>query len=159
MNIRKAEPEDVEYIQEAAERTWKETYIEILDEETIERIIEDWYRPESLKRQISDHDHFYIIEQKGEMAGFINATVNDDTAELHRLYIYPEYWRQRFGTMLYMELEDKLSSEVDKIRLSVMPENVPAVEFYKEHGFETVKEKNTELKGEQVKQKIMEKEI
>jgi ribosomal protein S18 acetylase RimI-like enzyme len=159
MKIRDARPEDTEYIQEAAERTWKETYIEILDEETIQRIIDDWYRSESLKRQIREHDHFYVIEEKGELAGFINATVENDVAELHRLYIYPDYWRQGFGTELYRELEDELSSEVEKIRLTVIPENDPAAEFYRENGFEKVEEKDTELKGEEVTQEIMEKEI
>ncbi|MFT4892443.1 MAG: ribosomal protein S18 acetylase RimI-like enzyme [Candidatus Nanohaloarchaea archaeon] len=159
MKIRKAEPEDAEYIKEAAERTWKETYIEILDTETIERIINDWYKEESLKRQIREHEHFYVIEEEGGLAGFINATVEDGLAELHRLYIYPEYWRQGFGTELYTRLEQKIGSEVEKIRLNVIPENDPAVDFYRKHGFETVEKKTTELKGEEVEQEVMEKKI
>ena len=159
MKIRKAKPEDTEYIQEAAERTWKETYIEILHEQTIQRIIDDWYGSESLKRQIREHRYFYIIEEDGGLAGFINATVEDNIAELHRLYIYPDYWRQGFGTELYSKLEEELPSEVKKIRLTIIPENDPAVEFYQGHGFEKVEEKSTELKGEEVTQEIMEKEI
>lgn len=159
MKIRDAKPDDAEYLQEAAERTWKETYIEILDQNTIERIIDDWYKPESLRRQIKEHDHFYVIEEDGELAGFLHASVEDDIAELHRLYIYPEYWRQRFGTELYRTLERKLSSEVEKIRLNVIPENDPAIDFYHEHGFETVETKKTELKGEEVEQEVMEKKI
>ncbi|PSH02439.1 MAG: hypothetical protein BRC26_00555 [Nanohaloarchaea archaeon QH_8_44_6] len=159
MKIRDAKPEDAGDIQQAAEQTWKETYIEILDRDTIDRIINDWYEEDSLKQDIKESDHFYIIEVEGELAGFIHASVENTVAKLHRLYIYPDYWRQGFGTELYYELEEKLSSVTDKVRLKVIPENDLAIRFYHEIGFETVEEEKTELKGEEVEQEVMEKDI
>lgn len=159
MNIKHAKPEDAKYIQEAAERTWKETYIEILDKKTIESIIEDWYKPESLERQIKRDKYFYIVEENDSLIGFIHAQRKDSTIIIHRLYIYPEHWRRGVGTRLYEKLEQDLPEEINEIKLNVLPENDVAIDFYHDLGFETVETKQADFKGEKVQQEVMRKKL
>lgn len=159
MEIRKAEPSDAEFIQEVAEQTWKETYIEILGEKAVERIIEDWYDEDSIRKNIEEHDYFYIIEIENAVAGYIDATLEDTVVEVQRLYIYPEYWRQGLGTRIYRELESKVSDTAESIELEILTENDPAASFYRENGFELVKTEEVELKGEKVEQSVMRKQI
>lgn len=44
--IRHAETEDAEEIRDVALKSWKDTYSQILSEEAIEEVIDDWYAVE-----------------------------------------------------------------------------------------------------------------
>lgn len=78
MNIRHARKHDAEPIHDLAETSWKDTYEDILGDETITKVIAEWYSIEDLEEQTS-HKYFYIAEEHEDLAGFIHAGGDDKT--------------------------------------------------------------------------------
>jgi ribosomal protein S18 acetylase RimI-like enzyme len=158
MNVREAEIEDVIPIQEVALESWKDTYSEILSEDTIREVIEDWYSAQDLEQQIDD-PVFYVAEKDGEVIGFVHATVKDRKASLHRIYLKPEYQSQGIGSNLYDKAENELKCRADTVELEVLADNETGRNFYLHKGFEEQKTEEIGLKGEKVNQKILIKEL
>lgn len=159
MNIRHAEPEDIEKIQEIAMQSWIDTYSNIIDEETIREVINNWYASEDLKKQVKD-PIFFVAEEKNKMKGFIHASVKDEKAHLHRLYIRPESQGEGTGTKLYEKAEKKVREANGQfIELEVMSENTKGFDFYISRGFTEEKEEKVELNETEVMQKVLVKKL
>lgn len=158
MNIRPAEPEDAEEIHEVALKSWKDTYIQIFSEETIEEIIGDWYGIEDLREQ-AEHPMFYVAEIDEQVTGFVHISVEGRKATLHRIYLDPEYQGEGIGSKLYEKVESEIEEEADSIELEVLAENEKGNNFYRKHGFEEQETEEIELKGEKAEQKIMVKHL
>lgn len=158
MGIRHAEPSDAEEIHDVALKSWKDTYSHILSEEAIEEVIEDWYSVKELQEQ-TEHPIFYVAEERDEVVGFVHATVEDEKATLHRIYLDPEYQGQGIGSKLYQKAETAIRKEADKIELEVLAENTKGNSFYQKQGFKEQKTEEIELKGEKTRQKILVKKL
>lgn len=156
--VRHAQPGDAEEIHEIALESWKYTYRYILSEETIEEVIDDWYSVEDLKEQ-AEHPIFYVAETREDLVGFVHASVEEDTATLHRIYLKPELQGKGIGSALYERAEKDIEKEADVIELEVLAENRKGRKFYEKQGYEVVKEEDIELKGEEATQLILEKEF
>lgn len=159
MNVRHAEAEDIGKIQKVAMESWQDTYSGLIPEETITEIIDSWYDREDLEQQVKD-PIFYVAEEDGEIVGFVHASVKEEKAHLHRLYLRPECQGQGIGTELYERAEEEaadLGAEV--IRLEVMSENEKGTGFYRSKGFGEEKEEAIDLNEKEVMQKVMVKEI
>ncbi len=139
--------------------SWLEAYSDILPEQAIEEIINNWYSPEDLGNQIDD-PVFFVAEKEGVPIGFIHASVDEEPAHLHRLYLRPEEQRKGVGSELYSRAEKELKDEgVRLIELEVLSENEKGLSFYRKKGFEEQEEETVELNNEEVRQKILIKEI
>lgn len=159
MNIRNAEPEDAEEIHDIALNSWKDTYNNLLSENTIEEVIADWYAIEDLRTKV-DHPIFYVAEDKGEVVGFVHATVNEEgKATLHRIYLEPKEQRKGIGSKLYQKAENDLKEKANKIELEVLADNPKGNNFYQKQGFKEKEIEEIELKGEKVKQKVLMKKL
>lgn len=159
MRIRHAEPEDAEEIQKVALDSWKDTYGQILSKETIEEVIADWYDIDGLQEQ-ANHPIFYVAEVKGDVVGFVHATVNEEgKATLHRIYLEPKEQGKGIGSGLYQKAENDLKKKADKVELEVLAENQKGISFYQKQGFEEKETEKVELKGEKVEQKVLVKEL
>lgn len=154
MNIRHAEKDDVKEIRRVAMESWLDTYKGLLSEEAIRDVVDDWYDTHELLEQVND-PVFFVAVKEDNLVGFIHASV-DEKSHLHRLYIKPDYQRKGLGTELYRKMEDKLESyQVDKIELEVLSGNEKGLGFYRDKGFEEKSEREVELKGEKVLEKVM----
>ncbi len=158
MKIRYAEQDEAEEIYEVALKTWKDTYGQIFSEETIEKVISDWYDVEDLRQQV-EHPIFYVAEAGAQVVGFVHASVEDGEATLHRIYLDPEYQGEGVGSKLYEKAENDIRQKADMIELEVLAENEKGKGFYLKQGFEERKEEEVELKGKKAKQKIMVKHL
>jgi len=154
--IRKAKPQDAEEIHEIALKSWKDAYEDILPEEVIEEVIDEWYDTEDLKDQV-DKGFFYITEKESKLAGFVHATVDGGDAALHRLYVDPDHQREGIGSELYGRVEEDLKENAESVELEVFAKNHKGVSFYEKKGFKEIREEEIEFRGVEARQKIMRK--
>lgn len=158
MNIRHAEIDDVKEIRRVAMESWLDTYTSLVSEKSIKEVVDDWYDTHELLDQVED-PVFFVAEDKDQIVGFIHASVGE-TSHLHRLYLKPDYQRKGFGTELYRKMEDKLEEyEVEEIELEVLTGNEKGLGFYRDKGFKEKAEREVELKGEKVLEKVMIKDF
>jgi len=159
MNIRHAKTQDTEKIRKIAMETWIDTYSQIITKDSIEKIVDNWYDLEDLNQQVQDKI-FYISEIKETPVGFIHASVRNDRAHLHRLYIQPKYQGQGLGSKLYKKAEKQVKKQkADYIELEVLSENKKGLSFYKSLGFEEKEQKQVKLNGDTLKEKVLTKEL
>jgi ribosomal protein S18 acetylase RimI-like enzyme len=158
MEVRHARVADIEDIYQVAMLSWKDAYKHIISEGTIKRIVTEWYDEDRLKEQVSD-PFFYVAESEDGIVGFTHATVEGETASLHRIYIDPEYQRQGYGSRLYEKVEEQFEDGVNQIKVEVLGENEKGLNFYQKEGFSERKSEKIELGEEEVFQKVMVKDI
>lgn len=75
------------------------------------------------------------------LLGFAHATGSQDdpdVAYLVRIYTHPAWWGQGVGTALLAAVEEPMAAHFDRLALSVLADNRPAVSFYESRGFERV---------------------
>lgn len=158
MNIRHAESSDVKEIRRVAMDSWLDTYSSILSEESIREVVDEWYDTHELHDQVEDAV-FFVAEKDGEIVGFIHASVNGKS-HLHRLYLKPDFQGQGLGTQLYTRMEEELEKyDIDTIELEALSGNEKGLGFYRSKGFEEKSEREVELKGEKVLEKVMVKTV
>jgi len=159
MKIRHAEVKDVEEIQEIALATWTDTYEGIIDEDTIEDIVDSWYDRDDLTQQVKD-PLFLVAEADEGLKGYIHASVRNGGSHLHRLYVRPENQGEGIGGDLYDRAEQEIiEAGVERIELEVMAENSKGLGFYRSKGFEEEKEESVFVNGEEVVQKVLVKKL
>lgn len=157
--IRHAEAGDIEEIHEVAMESWKDAYSDIIPEKIIEEIVDDWYSEEDLVQQVED-PIFFVAEQDGNIVGFVHASVEDEEAQLHRIYLRPESQGRGIGSSLYNRVEEEIREKGgESVRLEVLSENEKGLNFYLHQGFKEVKEEVVELNTEEVRQKTLEKQL
>lgn len=151
LSFRQSEPDDAEAIRRVARSSWHAVYDDILGEDTVDRMVDEWYGVDSLRTAI-EGSIFYIAEVDREVVGFANAGANPEygegTFELYRIYVLPEYWHQRIGGhLLELVSADVKEEGGERLRLSVLSENDVGREFYESRGFERLQEGEIELVG------------
>lgn len=158
MKIRHAKNRDAEEIKKVARKSWRNAYQGILSRETVDQVVNQWYDVKTLREETED-PIFYVAEKEGKVVGFVHARLNERKASLERIYLDPEHQRGGIGSKLYRKMENELPEKVEKIELEVISENDKGRNFYLKKGFKEVREEKIELKGEEVMQKVMEKEL
>lgn len=151
-SIRKAELDDAGEVQTVSRASWHAVYDDILGEETVDSVIDEWYEIDGLRTAIEE-TIFYVAERDGELVGFVNAGQNpeygEETFELFRIYVLPEYWNRGIGgQLLEPVITDVTSGDGNRLRLSVLAENEVGVEFYESHDFDRLKEEEIEFDGD-----------
>jgi ribosomal-protein-alanine N-acetyltransferase len=81
-----------------------------------------------------------LAEAAGSLAGFILATVRDDSGYLITIDVHPQHRRSGLGSRLLTAAEDRLrAAGVHAILLEVAVDNAPAIAFYQRHGYSTLR--------------------
>jgi ribosomal-protein-alanine N-acetyltransferase len=87
----------------------------------------------------SERKEFWVAERDGKIIACAGAEINFDTAEIESLAVDPEYRRQGIATILLIKLLDAIKKRgATFIILEVRPSNKPAIELYKNFGFQIV---------------------
>jgi ribosomal protein S18 acetylase RimI-like enzyme len=138
--VRVAVPEDAGAIAAIGRTAFPDLHREVLDESTIELIVEQTYSLASLRACIdlcarSDGAHFLVAERGGSIVGYLHYDRVGSEPELHRIYVAPDQKRSGVGSALLRELHAWLSAG-DSYILMVFAANDAAIEFYRRHGLE-----------------------
>ena len=103
--IRKATSADCGLIHKLAWQIFPETYKEILSKEQIEYMMEWMYSLESIRQQMEEEGHVYLIAcEECEAAGYVSVQQQGkDLFHLHKIYVLPYYQGAHCGSFLFRE--------------------------------------------------------
>jgi diamine N-acetyltransferase len=146
--IRPADLDDINTIGFLAQQIWPEAYREILSPEQLKYMLKLIYSPKSLRRQmVDDHHQFLIIEQADEPIGFASWSSTDDPGvyKLHKIYVLPGRQGKGLGRTLLQFIFDTIRPEgAARLRLNVNRFN-KARHFYERMGFAVTGEEDIDI--------------
>jgi GNAT superfamily N-acetyltransferase len=136
--LRKGKEQDIESIQDLANRTWYVTYGDYLSVEQIEYMLDKMYNKGELLSQFKDGYVFLMAGADGIDLGFACFSVLDSASgiyKLHKLYVLPETHGKGVGKLLMNEVVN-LAKRAGATRLQLnVNRNNKASDFYTKAGF------------------------
>jgi diamine N-acetyltransferase len=158
LSIRFADLEDINTIGFLAQQIWPKTYQEILTPDRLSYMLNLFYSPVSLRRQMAEDKHsFLVAEEDEEPMGFASwseiagsGVVGSDAVgtgvfKLHKLYVLPGRQGKGLGkAILEFILEDIRSQGATVLRLNVNRHN-KARQFYEKMGFSVTGEEDVDI--------------
>ncbi len=168
LSIRPGELEDINTIGFLAQQIWPETYGAVLPAEQLQYMLNLFYSPASLRRQMVEELHqFLIVEDEDEAIGFASwgvalgsgasggvalgggalgsPTEEPGVYKLHKLYVLPVHQGKGLGRALLQYIFEAIQPEGARIlRLNVNRYN-KARQFYEKMGFVVVKEEDVAI--------------
>ncbi|NIA24688.1 MAG: GNAT family N-acetyltransferase [Gammaproteobacteria bacterium] len=99
MRIWRADEQDLASVAQIANVSWRMTYRDLLDADTIERWLAAAYSPSALEQRWEDHPIF-LIEIDGRPAAFTDVYVEGSTIVVAAMCTHPEYRRHGAATAL-----------------------------------------------------------
>lgn len=148
LSIRQADLEDINTVGFLAQHIWPDTYREILSPGQIGYMLNLFYSPASLRRQmVEEHHRFIIVEKGGEAIGFASWAVTEEPGvfKLHKLYFLPGQQGKGLGRSLLEFVVAVVREEGAKVlRLNVNRYN-NARQFYERLGFTVTKEEDVPI--------------
>jgi GNAT superfamily N-acetyltransferase len=146
--IRPADLDDINTIGFLAQQIWPDTYGGILPPEQLKYMLKLIYSPRSLRRQMVDERHqFLIVEQTEEPIGFASWSVTSEPGifKLHKLYVLPGRQGKGLGKTLLQFIFETIRPEgATRLRLNVNRFN-KARQFYERMGFAVVGEEDIDI--------------
>lgn len=142
LTIEKASIENVDAIKNILSTTWKHTYSDFFNQETISKITHEWHNVEVLSRQIQNEKVIFKVGSiQNQLIGIGTAfEVEENLIQLGRLYILPEFQRKGFGERIFKALlVDVRERKCKSFLLHVEEKNQKAFNFYKKIGFHPIR--------------------
>ncbi len=148
LSVRPGDLDDINTIGFLAQQVWPETYGSILSSGQLAYMLQLFYSPAALRRQmVDDKQQFILIEQEQEALGFAAYSVTEEPGvfKLHKLYVLPGQQGKGLGRLLLQSVFDAIRPEGGKtLRLNVNRYN-KARRFYERIGFAVVREEDIEI--------------
>lgn len=148
LSIRPGDLEDVNTIGFLAQQIWPGTYGSILSEEQLQYMLNLFYSPVSLRKQmLEEHQQFLIVEQEDEAIGFAawSALAEPGVYKLHKLYVLPGQQGKGLGRTMLQYIFDSIGPEGGRVlRLNVNRYN-KARQFYERMGFAVTTEEDVPI--------------
>jgi len=145
LSIRPAELDDINTIGFLAQQIWPSTYGAILSAGQLQYMLNFFYSPVALRRQmVQEHQQFVLLEQGEEAIGFASwsATKEKGVFKLHKLYLLPGQQGKGLGKIfLHYIINEIRPAGVKKLRLNVNRYN-KAKQFYERLGFTVIGEED-----------------
>jgi len=163
ITVREACPDDVGAVVALAERGWRAAYEGILDPETIDEAMAQWYDPDELRRSLDRSDTaFYVATDGGcdsgddtPVVGSLRGGFGEDVAHLGALYVEPDRWGEGIGSRLLDRFESFCADGgYETIEFAVLAGNEVGQSFYRSHGYEAVTDREVELFSQTVADRI-----
>ncbi len=146
--IRPADTEDINTIGFLAQQIWPGTYKDILSPDKLGYMLNLFYSPVALRRQMAEDKHsFLIVEEEEEPIGFASWSPADGAGvyKLHKLYVLPGRQGKGLGkAMLNFIFEDITPLGARALRLNVNRNNT-ARRFYEKMGFSVIGEEDIDI--------------
>lgn len=134
--VRRARVEDANALAELAERSFRATYSDLIDEETLDAVISQVCTPEAFAvlAQCAPPDQLLVAEDAEVLRGFLDFAQEPDGLELRRLYARAGETGRGVGSALLAALEDTLPA-CTGYRIVVVDRNTRGLAFWQRHGF------------------------
>lgn len=149
MRIFKASTSDIPLIQSIAQKTWPETFKDILSAEQIVYMLEWMYSTDALSKSINDPSQsFWLLEDEGNYLGFAGIEhryKGKNTTKLHKIYVLPEAQGKHIGKQLMEQVFNEARNAGSAELLLNVNRHNNATEFYKRLGFTIILEENIDI--------------
>jgi ribosomal protein S18 acetylase RimI-like enzyme len=150
MDIREATTEDIEQIHDVAAASLSASYGHVLNEGLIDAAVDRWYDPEQLGTDLEGGESVFVVAvDNGTVVGFAQAYVvdrRDIVGEIDWLHVDPADRGAGLGDQLLARVEQALVERgVERIEGRVLEANEAGGEFYEEHGFDQVGERDVDI--------------
>ncbi|KRM71809.1 GNAT family N-acetyltransferase [Lacticaseibacillus brantae] len=137
--------QDVPRLQTISRQTFSEAFGAGTPAADLAKFLDEAYSQEQLTQELhTAGSSFYFIYQDRKLAGYLKLNVGaaqsepmgDDTLEIERIYILPEFKRQGLGKSLFeFAVQQAKAAGKQAIWLGVWEHNLPAQKFYAKLGF------------------------
>jgi diamine N-acetyltransferase len=148
ISIRPAETDDINTIGFRAQQIWPVAYDGIVPPNQLQYMLNLFYSPAALRRQMVDERHqFLLVEQGEEAIGFASWGAMKDPGlfKLHKLYVLPGQQGKGLGRSMLQFIFGVIGPEGAKVlRLNVNRFN-KARQFYEKLGFRVVGEEDVDI--------------
>jgi GNAT superfamily N-acetyltransferase len=148
ISMRPADLDDLNTIGFLAQQIWPGTYGGILSQEQLQYMLNLFYNPNSLRRQmLDDKQQFLLVEEGEDPIGFAawSDTEEPGVVKLHKLYVLPGQQGKGLGRSILDFIFQAIRPEGARIlRLNVNRFN-KARQFYERMGFVVTKEEDVPI--------------
>lgn len=148
LSFRFADLDDINTIGFLAQQIWPVTYGEILSPVQLDYMLQLFYNPASLRKQMTEGKHqFVMVEEDDEAIGFASWSPAGEPGvfKLHKLYVLPGRQGKGMGrTILQFILDEVRAEGGSTLRLNVNRYN-KARQFYERMGFTVVREEDVPI--------------
>ncbi len=156
IDLRKALLTDNLILSEIGRLTFYETWRPVNTEEDMQNYMKDAFNPDKLKKEIEDFaiNTFLIASTAEKIIGYAKLRrdrsydefKNETAIEIERIYVAKDWQGLKVGKVLMDNcLEIALNEKFYWIWLGVNIDNLKAINFYKQYGFEIFGEKSFQL--------------
>lgn len=164
MAVRSATPEDAPAVRQVARESWHAAHDHAVGEDTVERVIDEWYAVDDLRESIAREDRpMFVATADDEIVGFAQGGLTDEgpaDAVVGRIYVHPDRWGEGYGTALLDRLFEELrAAGGESVWLAVVADNEVGRSFYDRRGFEVHEERTVEMFGTEVEDCVMVREL
>src|SRR5579871_5078555 len=147
ISIRFADTEDINTIGFLAQQIWPATYSNILSAEQLSYMLNLFYSPSALQKQMQEEQHvFLMIEDDETPVGFASySLIGKDVYKLHKIYVSPGQQGKGLGKTII----DFIVNEIKPLNATALQLNVnrnnKAKNFYERLGFTVIKEEDIDI--------------
>jgi ribosomal protein S18 acetylase RimI-like enzyme len=147
--IKPAKLSDIPVINQLAYSIWPAAYKNILSADQMEYMLKLIYSPSSLRKQIKDlHHKFIIVYQNKIPLGFASYSLKANSKniyKLHKIYVLQTEQGKGIGNFVINKIIDEIRSMGAKyLELNVNRSNT-ALNFYKKNGFKIIAEEDIDI--------------
>ena len=129
-------------------QVWPQTYTPILGNRQVDYMIDLFYAPEELQKQMEQSGHRFIIcYHDREPVAFASWSETEPLIyKLHKIYILPGQQGKGIGRYMIGHIVSEIRSKgATALRLNVNRYNYPAKTFYEKTGFKHFKEEDINI--------------
>ena len=148
LSIRPGDLDDINTIGFLAQQIWPDAYGEIVSAEQLQYMLNLFYSPAALRRQMLDDKHqFLIVEEGEEPIGFAawSGSGEPGVFKLHKLYVLPGRQGKGLGRGMLQYIYEAIRPQGARmLRLNVNRWN-KARQFYERMGFAVIKEEDVPI--------------
>ena len=138
-------------VRAVADAAWPLTYGDILPPGQIDYMLDWMYSPGTIREQTAAGTPFLIVRADGRDAGLLSLDLRpaaDGSAELHKVYLRPEYWGRGIGSLvLAAAVEKARAAGASSLWLRVNKSNQRAQKAYRAAGFRRARAVTTDIGG------------
>lgn len=146
VSIRKATPHDIPAINAIAHETWPVAYASILTPSALAYMLDFFYAPPALEKQMNEGQSFYLALLGNDAIGFAAISLtNGDTVKLNKLYVLPSLQKTGAGKRLLQHaMNEAKSMGAQHFILNVNRNNI-SIGFYERMGFSIITSEDVDL--------------
>ncbi len=150
IDIRRAEPRDIEAIRAVGRSAWEDAYTGIVPSGYIEDLFEQWWAPHVIRMsmRLTESQIWLVAVQTNEIVGVSHTEIlNQDEAVLWKLYVLKAHRRRGVGRALIEDTIERLPFSVCTMWTEYLTANAAAGAFYGRQGFVFDHESLSDYKG------------